>query len=99
MPSRLLARIVELASDKEIDELDDSALFAMFGSDTDDVRNGILPRIVKALSKTKLKKLLASYERYDGTRYYAVFYWLDLGISLPRREILHAVEVSTSKRR
>jgi hypothetical protein len=31
-------------------------------------------------------------------RYYAVFYWLDLGISLPRREILHAIEVSASNR-
>lgn len=96
MPSRLLACIVKLALDKEIGELDDSALFQMFGSDTDDVRNAILPRAVKALSKTKLKKLLADYEAYDGTRYYAVFYWLDLGISLPRREVLHAVGVTAS---
>jgi hypothetical protein len=99
MPSRLLSRIIAIASDKEIGDLDDSALFAMFGSDTDDVRKAILPRITKALSKTKLKKLLVAYEAYDGTRYYAAFYWLDLGISLSRRETLHAIEVSIAARR
>jgi hypothetical protein len=99
MPSRLLARVIELASDREIRELNEDALFAMFGSETDDVRNAILPRVVKALSKTQLKRLLVAYEQYDGTRYYAVFYWLDLGISLPRPKVLHAVEVTTLKRR
>jgi len=42
---------------------------------------------------------LAAYSDYDGARYYNVFYWLDLGMSLTRKQALHAVDMTARKRR
>jgi hypothetical protein len=99
MPDRLLSRVIDLAADREISELSDSDFVALFAMPSDDVRKAILPKAVRALSKTRLKKLLIGYSKYDGARYYNVFYWLDLGISLRRKQALHAVDMTTRKRR
>ncbi|WP_316395790.1 DUF4062 domain-containing protein [Bradyrhizobium sp. 33ap4] len=97
MPSRLLAQLIRLATDKEVSELDQKCLFAMFNSEIDDVRSAILPKVVKAVPKTRLTNLLAAYQDHDGARYYNVSYWLDLGISLSRNQRLHAIEVTSLK--
>jgi hypothetical protein len=80
MPSKLLSCLIRMASDKEIAELNNDALLEMFSSDTDDIWVAILPRIVKAAPKARLKRLLSAYEDYSASRYYTAFYWLDLGI-------------------
>ncbi len=99
MPDRLLSRVIDFAADKEISELSDRDLVGLFALVSEDVRKAILPKAVKALSKTRLKKLLAAYFNFDGARYYNVFYWLDLGISLTRKQALHAVNITARKRR
>jgi hypothetical protein len=98
MPVRLLARVVGLASDKEIVELADNDFITLFSSESDEVRKATLLRAVKALSKPRLRRLLTVYSDHDGQRYYNVYYWLDLGISLVRRQVLHAIEITSSKR-
>lgn len=99
MPSRLLVRVIELATDREIGDLPDGLLLSLFGSEADDLKRAILLRTIKALPKTRARKLLTTYASYDGSRYYSVFYWLDLASSLTRRQVLHAVEVTNMKRR
>jgi Domain of unknown function (DUF4062) len=99
MPDRLLSRVIDFAADKEIAELSDSDFVALFALVAEDVRKAVLPKAVRALSKTRLKKLLTAYSNYDGARYYNVFYWLDLGISLTRKQALHAVNMTARKRR
>ena len=99
MPDRLLSRVIDCAADKEISELSDGDFVALFALASEEVRKAILPKTVRALSKKRLKKLLSSYSNYDGARYYNVFYWLDLGISLTRKQALHAVDMTARKRR
>jgi hypothetical protein len=98
IPDRLLARVIDLATSKEISELSDSEFIGLFAMASNDVRKAILPKAVTALSKTRLKKLLIAYTNDDSTRYYNVFYWLDLGISLGRKQALHAIKMSARKR-
>jgi hypothetical protein len=56
-------------------------------------------KVIKALSKSRLRKLLRLYTEHDKKRFYNVIYWLDLGISLPKTRVLHAVQISYRKRR
>jgi hypothetical protein len=98
MPNRLLTRIIDLASDKEVVGLNGELILKLFNSDSDEVRKAIALKAIKALPKLRLKKLLKSYTEHDGRRYYNVIHWLDLGMSLPKSRVLHAVELVHRKR-
>jgi uncharacterized protein DUF4062 len=99
LPDRILWRVIASASDKEISEVDDIGLLDLFASDSTDTRRSSLLRAIKACPKTRLKKLLAAHMSEERKRYYNVTYWLDLGLSLSRKQVLHAVEIAGRKRR
>ncbi|TWB91295.1 uncharacterized protein DUF4062 [Bradyrhizobium macuxiense] len=97
MPPRLLQRILGLASDKEVVGLSDQELTEIYHSDETHVRKAILLKSVRALPKTRLKRLLKEQLTQDRLRYYNVSYWLDLGITLTRKQVLHVLEMSSRK--
>jgi hypothetical protein len=99
MPHRLLWRVISCAADKDTVDLIDSELMELFKAESVDVRKAILLKSVKALSKTRLRKLLAMQMTQPGSRYYNVSYWLDLGISLSRKQVNHLLDVANRKRR
>ncbi|MET4371035.1 hypothetical protein ABIA99_003729 [Bradyrhizobium sp. LB12.1] len=99
MPHRLLLRIINLASDKEVESLSDHDLTELYHSEAADLRKAILLRSIKALSKTRLRRLLAAQMAQDRLRYYNISYWLDAGISLSRKQILRVLETANRRRR
>jgi hypothetical protein len=97
MPSRLLWRVIGCASDKQITSLGDFEVTQLYYSEETDIRNAILQKSIKVLSKARLNKLLAIQMTQDRLRYYNVSYWLDLGISLSRKQVLHVLEAVKRK--
>ncbi len=98
VPPRLLRQIISCATDNDIVEATESDLIELFQSETVDVRKEILLKSVKSLPKRRLKRLLETHIAQPRLRYYNVTYWLDLGISLSRKQVRHVLEISNRKR-
>jgi Domain of unknown function (DUF4062) len=54
--------------------------------------NPTSPSHIKSLPKSRLKRLLIRYTDHEGSRYYNVIHWLDMGVSLPKDRVESAVQ-------
>lgn len=83
MPGVILQEVIKLIPDKTFAMLPDAVLLSLLSSDAAQVRKVTALRCVRVFSKAKLRDLLNEYHKMS-TRYYNVYHWLDLGISLPQ---------------
>lgn len=90
MPNRLLVYVVATSTDQAFRSLDDTNLQKLLASEHHDVRKVTATKSVAALTKVRLRKLLAEYTGLSP-HYYNVTHWLDLGISAPREIAVSAV--------
>jgi len=90
LPDQLLARVIARAADKEFLALSDDDLHRLFMSTSDQVRKATALKAIKAIPKSRLKRLLERYSARDGYRYYNVIHWLDMGVSLPKARVVPA---------
>jgi hypothetical protein len=97
MPYSLLQRIIKRWPEKEIAALSDSDLIPLLTSELDVIRKVTSLKVVRSLSKRRIKSLLNRYFEHDGQRYYNVIYWLDFGASLPKTRILRATHGELAK--
>ena len=91
-PSQLLAHLVAESSDKAFRSLGDASIMLLLRSEAEQVRKSAALKCVRALSKGRVAKLLASYVSGNKFRYYNVVHWLDFGVSTPRVRALLAAE-------
>ena len=96
-PSQLLSHLVAESSDKACRSLTDSSIVLLLRSEAEQVRKVAALKCVRALSKRRLAKLLASYVSGNQFRYYNVVHWLDFGVSTPRERALLAAEKVLNK--
>lgn len=83
MSGGLKSQVVKEISDSDFRGLGDAVINDLFLSESDTVRKTSALKAIKALPKTRIKNLLASYVRSDRYRYYNVVHWLDFGASAP----------------
>lgn len=98
MPYRLLEAIIKRSSEKELATLSDDELMPLFTSNLDVIRKAAALKAIRSFPKRRLKALLDRYEHEDGSRYYNVIYWLDFGITMPKRRVMRAAEGALNKR-
>lgn len=99
LPTKLLQQILALTSPKEFKSLSDGELLRLFNSESDNIRKQAALGAIRALPKGRLRKLMKAYTERDGSRFYNVIYWLDLGIVLSRTRILHARSIIQRRQR
>jgi hypothetical protein len=97
MPYRLLQTIVKRSSDKEIATLSDDEFIPLLTSEFDAIRKVTSLKVIRSLSKRRIKALLKRYIEHDGQRYYNVIYWLDFGNSLSKKRVLRATHMQIAK--
>jgi len=83
-PAQLTAQLIVVASDTMFRGLTNETIITLFLSEFATVRKSTALKCVRALSKTRITKLLEAYISGDGQRYYNVIHWLDLGVSAPK---------------
>jgi hypothetical protein len=83
-PAQLTAQLIVVASDTMFRGLTNETIITLFLSEFATVRKSAALKCVRALSKTRITKLLEAYISGDGQRYYNVIHWLDLGVSAPK---------------
>jgi hypothetical protein len=88
MPSELLARVIDILSDREFRTLSDKQIGGLLSSESDRVRKIAALRCVRSFPKKRLSNTLRDYVAGEKHRYYNVIHWLDLGVSAPK-EIAH----------
>jgi|SRR6266568_251906 len=91
-PSQLLAHLVAESSDKTFRSLSDISIMGLLRSEAEQVRKVSALKCVRALSKGRVSKFLASYVSGNQYRYYNVVHWLDFGVSAPRDRALLGAE-------
>ena len=96
-PSQLLARLIVESSDKAFRSLRDASIRLLLHSEAEQVRKVAALKCVRALSKGRVAKLLASYVSGNQFHYYNVVHWLDFGVSTPRERALLAAEKVLNK--
>ena len=96
-PSHLLAHLIAESSDKAFRSLSDASIMRLLRLEAEQVRKAAAVKCVRALSKRRVAKLLASYVSGDQFRYYNVVHWLDFGVSTPRDRALPAAEKVLNK--
>ena len=77
-------RLVVEMPKKIFSAFDDQRLIKILATEVESVRKVIALKAVLCLTKTRLRKILDNYYNVDGTHYYNVIFWLDLGISADR---------------
>ncbi len=81
---QLFAHLIAAASDKRFRSLDDETILKSLAVDSEQLRKVTALKCIRALPKTRVAKLLASYVSGDQFRYYNAIHWLDFGVSTPR---------------
>ena len=82
----LKANIVRLCSESAISDLSDSLLLQLLNDEFATLRKSVALMAVKSLSIKRLRELLDKYVSSEDYRYYNSIHWLDLGVSMPRRQ-------------
>lgn len=82
MPASLLAKVLEVMPQQSLKSVPDQQILQVLVSKSDEVRKIMSVRVVNNLTKTRVTRLLESYQRLNY-RYYNVLHWLDLGVSMP----------------
>jgi hypothetical protein len=91
MPSAVLEHLINTSSNSKFAELSDKAVFALLANKNDIIRKAAVLKCIQALTKTKIKSILATILAGTEYRYYNVIYWLDFGINMPKEIINRAV--------
>ncbi|MDN7137587.1 hypothetical protein J6J34_05095 [Pseudidiomarina sp. 1ASP75-14] len=82
---KVLKHIIKAAPPSKFLILTHETLLNLLNSENDKVRKYASLKIVQANNKSKLKKLLHAYMEEQDYRYYNVIYWLDFGVSVPKK--------------
>jgi hypothetical protein len=91
MPFALLRHVVLATRDTQFRKLKDNEMITLLGSPDDHVRKAVAVKCVKTFGQRRVANLLRSYLAGAGTSYYYnVVHWLDMGVSLQRREARNA---------
>jgi len=90
-PGRLLERLVMRASEKVFASLSDGEVLSLMRSEITSLRKATALKYARALSKTRVEKLLHLYIQ-ESSYFYNVVHWLDLRVVLPRAVAIEAVE-------
>lgn len=90
IPDNLLIQIILEIPATTFPTLEDEQLIRLFSAEHADVRKAAALRCVATLPQGRQEELLRAYMKKEEFRYYNVIFWLDFGISLPRRRIIPA---------
>ena len=86
LPPKIIKKILEICSENTFRNISEAALFRLLNNEENDVRKVASMLAVRAFTKKRLKAILDKYVFGDDYRYYNVIHWLDLGVSMSRRE-------------
>ena len=86
MPEAMLKRTIALCPASRFSQISDDALTELLKHDSADVRKAASILAVRTFPKTRTKKILKAYMSSNRFRYYNVFHWLDLGVSMSRKD-------------
>jgi hypothetical protein len=89
---QLLSYVVVEVPDKAFRDLSDLLIIRLLRSEPDTLRKATALKSIRAFSKKRILKLQNEYISGDGSYYYNVIHWLDLGISASRNRVLSAAE-------
>lgn len=93
MPSNILADVIKQFTPARLLDISHETLFKLLNHEHDKVRKYVSLKIIQAMSKTKVGKLLYEYLEDQNYRYYNVIFWLDFGISVPKRVVNSSVNL------
>ncbi|MBR9910592.1 MAG: DUF4062 domain-containing protein [Gammaproteobacteria bacterium] len=97
IPVNVLTHIIKEASPAKFLNLTRETLFKLLNCDNDKVRKYASLKIVQANNKSKLKELLHAYMEEQDYRYYNVIYWLDFGVSVPKKPVNYCANLIFSE--
>ena len=86
MPEAILKRTVSLCPEARFSRISNDAINVLLHNDSADVRRAASIMVVRTLSKARIRKILQEYISGDTIWYYNVVHWLDLGVSMSRRD-------------
>lgn len=92
MPSQLLPFLINEIPEKVIWELSDKSIILLLQSTDEKVRKVAILKLIVALPKARLIKLLTDYVTGAESIYYNVVHWLDFGIAVPRKRTILAAK-------
>jgi hypothetical protein len=85
MPFNVFAEVIKEFPPARFLEITHKTLFKLLNNEHDNIRKYASLKIIQAMNKTKINKLLNKYIEDKDSRYYNVIYWLDFGVSLPKK--------------
>ena len=97
IPTPLRAQIFLRLPDQEIATLHNEDILNLLHSDSDQLRRIVALRAVKTLSKNRIQQLLNDYLSQMSHQYYNAIFWLDMGVSLPKRRAAVAAQRALEK--
>jgi hypothetical protein len=96
LPPEIIKKILEICSEAAFRNISEAALFRLLNNKVDDVRKVASMLSVRAFTNKRLKSVLDEYVSGADYRYYNVIHWLDLGVSMSRRESKRIVMVASN---
>lgn len=84
MPAELWNAVIEAMSKASFASFDDDRISKWLRDEVESRRKAVALKCVICLPKTRIEKLLNLYILSDGTYYYNVVCWLDLGVAAER---------------
>ena len=96
MPSAVLKRVVELCPESRFSKISDDALLGLLDHGSDEVRKAAAIKAVRSFPAKRVRSILHEYVSRDGYRYYNVIHWLDLAVSMPRRDARRVAAAASS---
>ena len=83
----ILKRTITLCSEARFSRISEEALKMLLNHESADVRKAASVMVVRAFPKFRVKGILKDYMRGEKFRYYNVMHWLDLGVSMSRKDV------------
>ncbi len=85
LPMSVRVQFVNEMPKRLFSAFDNQSIIDMLLMESDVVRAAVALKAVLCLSKSRLNNVLDAYCNIDGTHYYNVIFWLDLGVSTNRK--------------
>lgn len=92
LPDPTLKLVIKEIAFSRFAEIPEDVVLQLLYNNSEEVRKNAALMVVRSFSMSKTRKLLLSYIEGDQYRFYNVIHWLDLGISMSRKEARTAAD-------
>lgn len=93
IPFNVLVEVIKEAAPARFMEISHQTLLRLLNNEHDKIRKYVSLKIIQAMNKHKIKTLLNEYVEDQEYRYYNVIFWLDFGVSVPKKTVNSSVNL------